>query len=74
MSLGSTPGNIDTAHWGDDQLVIAAEMKGLPGKLAEVRSRHPGLSPPHKRDRRHRNYSYNFGFQQDQKRHLTNDQ
>lgn len=81
MSLGSPPAvglNMEVlkGHKGGDfWLIITAETKGLPGKLAESKEQSfEATPPPYKGYRRYRNYSHNFGFQKDQKRHLTNNQ
>ena len=81
MSLGSPPAvglNMEVLKGrkgGDFWLIITAETKGLPGKLAESKEQSfEATPPPYKGYRRYRNYSHNFGFQKDQKRHLTNNQ
>lgn len=78
-SLGSPPAtglNVEVLKGskGDDYwLIITAETKGLPGKLAESKEQSfEATLPPYKGYRRYRNYSHNFCFQKDQKRHLTN--
>lgn len=69
MSLGSPPTVgltmevLKGRKGGDYRLIVTAETKGLPGKLAESKEQSfEATLCLYKGYRRYRNYSHNFGF------------
>lgn len=69
MSLGSPPAVgltmevLKGRKGGDYRLIVTAETKGLPGKLAESKEQSfEATLCLYKGYRRYRNYSHNFGF------------